>query len=112
MTIKFHYFGDTSKAYTNVITIASELTKQIASDDVEYQVIRFGFSLSNSKDRYSKQLGKHIAISRFNTEPYRVILGGTDHKPTFNGIIDTMLNHIITETIVPEWVETIVGKYL
>jgi hypothetical protein len=23
-----------------------------------------------------------------------------------------MLNHIITETIVPEWVETIVGKYL
>jgi hypothetical protein len=112
MTIKFHYIGDTSKAYTNVITIASELNYESAADGKEYPIVRFGFSLSNTKDRYSKRLGKYIAIKRFTEEPYRIIVSPHNNKPTFNVIVQKMLTHIVEETIVPEWVETIVGKYI
>ena len=111
MTIKFHYFGDTSKAYTNVITIASELNIESADNGIKYPVIRFGYSLSNANDHYKKKLGKQIALNRFHTEPYRLIVCQPDEKPTFNGIIGKMLEHIVNETIVPEWVELVATKY-
>ena len=98
--IKFNYFGDTSKAYTNVITIVSEIEYT-----TDYNVLRFGVAYSNKTDVYDKKIGRRIALGRFNKSPYRVVL---PKEYSFNFIINTMLDFIIEEVADrPNWVEDI-----
>jgi hypothetical protein len=94
--IKFHYLGDTSVSHTNVIAIASELT-----DIEDEKFIKFGAAFSNKNDRYDKALGKHLAIQRFNENPYYVKVT----ELTFNSLIASMYNELLSDINSPSWLK-------
>ena len=85
--VKFKYLGDTSKAYTNVITVVSYLYKL---EDIYY--INFGYSFSNKKDKYNKTLGKLKALEN---KKYTVEIGRC--KPNFLQIDDIIFKHILLD---------------
>lgn len=107
--IKYHYFGDTSKAYTNVITVASELDKRMTSAG-EATVVKIGFSLSNEKDLYKKRIGKQIATNRFNSDySHTLFIKG---EVTFNNIIKTIAEFLLKDEELPLWVAPTLQKYI
>jgi hypothetical protein len=102
--LKFHYYGDVSKAYTNVVTVASIVEKEEG-----FNVIKFGYALSNDKDVYRKKVGKQIAVNRLNDSPVRLVI----HKDaTFNIIVEKIGHYIAEETLSPKWVGYVIGKHL
>jgi hypothetical protein len=62
---KYHYFGDRSKARTNVITFATIK---------EGSTIKFAFSCSHDSDLYSKRLGKIKSFGKLKskTQSYEI----------------------------------------
>jgi hypothetical protein len=102
--LKYHYFGDVSKAYTNVVTMASFIEKEDGFD-----VIRFGYALSNNKDVYRKKVGKNIAFNRLDKSPVRLMV---KKGSTFNEIVETIGTYISEETDNPSWVCEVIGKHL
>lgn len=99
--VKFKYFGDTSKAYTNVLTIASELLYDKESNKY---LIRFGYSFSNIKDRYDKRIGKDLALDRLCKYPCNVIITDGVIKPTYKQIDESILEYIVEEIDnIPSW---------
>lgn len=105
--IKFHFIGDTSKAYSNVIVIASEIVDLSDDGDKIYKAIKFQFALSNDKDRYDKGLGKELAMIRFKTKPYYLPINDF----TFVSIVEQMVKFIQLDTNSPKWVNDVIGKY-
>ena len=97
--VKFKYLGDTSKAYTNVITVVSYLYKL---EDIYY--INFGYSFSNKKDKYNKTLGKLKALEN---KKYTVEIGRC--KPNFLQIDDIIFKHILLDEVSPSWVNKIIN---
>jgi hypothetical protein len=103
--IKFHYFGDTSTSYTNVITAASSVSK----NEDGTGTIKFGVAFSNCTDRYDKQMGKHLAITRLDSHPFTT----TVEVISFFDICKAIANYINTEMEeTPSWTKTIIGKYV
>lgn len=98
--IKFHYFGDTSKAYTNVITIASQFNP-------ETNKVVFGVSFSNRCDRYLKCKGKHIALTRYTNSPIYASVAIS----TFNGIIAAIADVIRQDPQTPGWAHDIFADF-
>jgi len=116
--VKFKYFGDTSKAYTNVITVASELTIEKDNNDSFYYYINFNFAFCNNsnkkEDKYNKSVGRDLALSRLKENPHkinlcRVIVKGDNDKykvikPTYKEIDDVILEYILKEIgNIPPW---------
>lgn len=94
MTIKYYYIGDTSKARTNVITVAYDL-----EDEYEgIRPLRFGVSFSNKADVYNKHIGKQVAMSRYLNQPRRECLVA----PDWNDIQKTIISNI-TKNEAPTW---------
>jgi hypothetical protein len=104
--VKFKYFGDTSKAYTNVITVASELSY---NEKEKVYVVRFGFAYSNIEDKYNKNIGKSEALDRFGDDFYEVIF---NEKPNYLMIDEKILKFILTEFKTPTWAKKLIRKYL
>ena len=97
--VKFKYFGDTSKAYTNVITVASELLYDKENDNY---VVKFGYAFSNKKDKYNKKIGKELALEKLKDSPMGYELG--------NNVSYNLINYYIREIIetlvpTPSWVK-------
>lgn len=65
--IKFHYYGLTGLARTNVVTVASHY-------DRESKTLTLGYALSNKNDVYSKKYGKELALARLKDGPNETIL--------------------------------------
>lgn len=102
--LKYHYFGDVSKAYTNVVIVASFIEKED-----KFDVIRFGYALSNNKDVYRKKVGKNIAFNRLRKSPVRLMI---NKSSTFNEIVEKIGFYISEETDSPSWVNEVIGKHL
>lgn len=108
--VKFKYFGDTSKAYTNVITVASELSYDKEKNNY---LIKFGCAFSNKKDKYDKKIGKELALNRLVNKPCMFkIVNRKDffEKPRYTLINRLILNYIEDEIdSIPEWFITLYG---
>ena len=100
--VKFKYFGDTSKAYTNVITVVSYLYKL---EDKYY--INFGYSFSNKKDRYNKNVGRDLALEN---KKHTVEIGRS--KPNFLQIDDIIFKHILLDEVSPSWVNKVINNQI
>src|SRR5574343_935079 len=101
--MKIMYIGDTSKSHTNVITIATELEYYPDSG----HCVRFGFAFSNKNDKFSKQLGRKIAIGRYEGELSNFCISVNDclenDKPSFSLVKNKILQDIVRETEAPFW---------
>lgn len=100
--VKFKYFGDTSKAYTNVITVASCLYKHEGG-----YAISFGYCFSNKKDRYNKKVGRDLAL-----ENKKHIVNMGANKPTHDQIDCIIFDDIMNPRAnAPSWVIKIINEY-
>lgn len=90
-----------SKAYTNVITVASELLYDKENNNY---VVKFGYAFSNKKDKYNKKIGRELAIERLVNNSYVVIVTDGTMKPTYKQIDESILEYIVEENHeVPTW---------
>jgi len=99
--MRFKYIGNTGLIHTNVITIASELT----SNKKGRYVIRFGYSFSNKKDRYSKEIGKALAMDMMGDYYLPTQFG---EKPTHKHIDSIILNFILSAWNAPLWAKKLI----
>jgi hypothetical protein len=91
--VKYYFLGDTGKARTNVITIAYVIEETVTSSGEVIDVIRFGVAYSCVSDVYNKQLGKRIALNRFNDEPRRVIVKDKNFNTYLKSIVGNIINN-------------------
>lgn len=100
---KFHYFGDRSAAYSNVITVATM---------VDGDKIKAGFSFCNKKDKYVKKVGRFLAIENLHKSP--VILDPQEWENTYPFGRYRYLRCLIANYLAttyekaPSWVEALV----
>ncbi len=101
--IKFHYFGDRSKAFSNVITVASNY-------DIETNTLYMGVAFSSKEDRYDKEAGRQLAAERLENKQYKVAF----HEPfqrsysIFHEIVKTTI--LRREVAQPSWAKSIVDN--
>jgi hypothetical protein len=100
---KFHYYGERSKAYANIITVATVK---------DGNTIKCGISFCNKKDKYVKRVGRFLAIEKLHTIPIvidiseRIIL---DDIGLYQYIHMLVASHIATtKSNVPSWAPKVV----
>lgn len=107
--IKFHYFGDLSKAKTNVITVASELLKDPAG---KFHV-DIAYSFSNELDVFNKHIGKQIAVNRLKKQSTRLSIGD---YPVYHEINKQIAEYILSQSYIesgiPAWTINILKEYV
>ena len=104
---KFHYYGDRSEAYTNVIT---------AVTIIEGDKVKCGFSFCNKKDKYIKCIGRYLAIDQLHKSP---IVLDISERITVEGIGRYQYMHMLLAAYLatshdnaPSWVyDTVLYDY-